>query len=209
MGAIPGAKFKPYRATRGISLPPIPGAMWSGRLFDGPARLRGGSSAWRAGWTGSPGALGRSDHVSRRAACRPARAHCPGWWSCRSSQNAGQHVRRRLELGAQDVGESAFAGFDDGAGVVGDQPAQHGVGVLGIAQVPGAVELVQAGGCSRCRVPMRRLRAGRRPRRGRPPGCVPGWRRPGRGPSGAGGVPGGAPGRGVAPMMPACPCCPG
>ena len=59
-------------------------------------------------------------------------------------QYAGQRVRRGVELGAQDVGESAFAGFDDGAGVVGDQPAQHGVGVLGLAQVPGAVELVQA-----------------------------------------------------------------
>ena len=63
-----------------------------------------------------------------------------------ASQHAGQHVRCRVELGAQDVGESAFAGFDDGAGVVGDQPAQHGIGVLGVAQVPGAVELVQAGG---------------------------------------------------------------
>ena len=29
---------------------------------------------------------------------------------------------------------------------MGDQPAQHGVGVLGVAQVPGAVELVKAGG---------------------------------------------------------------
>ena len=44
------------------------------------------------------------------------------------------------------MGESAFAGFDDGAGVVGDQPAQHGIGVPGVAQVPGAVELMQAGG---------------------------------------------------------------
>ena len=61
-----------------------------------------------------------------------------------AGQHAGQRVRRRLELEAQDVGESAFAGFDDGAGVMGDQPAQHGVGVLGVAQVPGAVELVQA-----------------------------------------------------------------
>jgi hypothetical protein len=60
-------------------------------------------------------------------------------------QHAGQYVRCRVELGVQDVGESAFAGFDDGAGVMGDQPAQHGVGVLGVAQVPGAVELVQAG----------------------------------------------------------------
>ena len=31
-------------------------------------------------------------------------------------QHAGKHLRRRLELQAQDVGESAFAGFDDGAG---------------------------------------------------------------------------------------------
>jgi hypothetical protein len=29
---------------------------------------------------------------------------------------------------------------------VGDQPAQHGIGVLCVAQVAGAVELVQAGG---------------------------------------------------------------
>jgi len=35
-----------------------------------------------------------------------------------ASQNAGQDIRCRLELGAEDVGESAFAGFDDGAGVV-------------------------------------------------------------------------------------------
>ena len=62
-----------------------------------------------------------------------------------------QHVRTLasaywggIELQAQDVGKSAFAGFDDGAGVMGDQPAQHGVGVLGIAKVPGAVLGVQA-----------------------------------------------------------------
>ena len=30
--------------------------------------------------------------------------------------------------------ESAFVGFDDGAGVVCDQPPQHGIGVLGVAQ---------------------------------------------------------------------------
>jgi hypothetical protein len=59
-------------------------------------------------------------------------------------QHGGQHLRRGLELNAKDVGEPAFAGFDDGAGMVGDQPAQHGVGVLGVAQVPGAVEGVQA-----------------------------------------------------------------
>jgi len=58
-------------------------------------------------------------------------------------QHASQYVRRRLELGTQDIGESAFAGFDDGAGVMGDQPAQHGIGVPGVAQVPGAIELMQ------------------------------------------------------------------
>ena len=61
-------------------------------------------------------------------------------------QHAGQDVRCRVELGTQDVGESAFASFDNGAGVVGDQPAQCGVGVLGVAQVPGAIELMQTGG---------------------------------------------------------------
>ena len=61
-------------------------------------------------------------------------------------QHAGQHVRRRGELGTQDIGQSAFAGFDDGAGVVCDQPEQHPIGMLGVAQVPGAIELVQAGG---------------------------------------------------------------
>ena len=59
-------------------------------------------------------------------------------------QHAGKHVRRRVELQAQDVGKSAFAGLDDGAGMMGDQPAQQGVGVLDVAQVPGAIELVQA-----------------------------------------------------------------
>jgi hypothetical protein len=38
-------------------------------------------------------------------------------------QHAGEHLRRGLELQAQDVGESAFARLEDGAGVVGDQPA--------------------------------------------------------------------------------------
>jgi hypothetical protein len=40
-------------------------------------------------------------------------------------QHAGQRMRRRLELVAQDVSKSAFAGFDDGARVMGDQPAQQ------------------------------------------------------------------------------------
>jgi hypothetical protein len=151
-----------------------------------PARLSGGSSAWRAGWTGSPGALSRNGRVSRRAAVRQARAGRPGWWSCRSTSSRWPGRPCRVELRTQDAGESAFAGFDDGAGVVCDQPAQQGVGVLGVAPVPGAIELVQAGGGeagrSRCRAARRRLRAGRRPRREPVPGRVPGRRRPGRGP---------------------------
>jgi hypothetical protein len=55
-------------------------------------------------------------------------------------QRVGKLLRRRLKLQAQDLSKSAFAGFDDGAGVVGDQSAEHVVGAL----VPGAVELVQA-----------------------------------------------------------------
>ena len=54
-------------------------------------------------------------------------------------QYAGKRVGRGLELEAQDVGEAAFPGFDDGARVVRDQPAEHGVGVLGVTQVPGSV----------------------------------------------------------------------
>jgi hypothetical protein len=56
-------------------------------------RLLGGSSAWRAGLTGSPGARGRSGNGSRRAACRPGRARCPGWWSCRSRKYASAAFR--------------------------------------------------------------------------------------------------------------------
>jgi hypothetical protein len=42
-------------------------------------------------------------------------------------QRAGQRIRCGFELQGQDVGEAAFAGFDDGAGVVRDQAAHHGV----------------------------------------------------------------------------------
>jgi hypothetical protein len=59
-------------------------------------------------------------------------------------QHAGKRVRRRLELQAQDVGKSAFADLDDGAGLMGDQQSAAGVGMLGVAQVSGAIELVQA-----------------------------------------------------------------
>ena len=59
-------------------------------------------------------------------------------------QHAGQILWCGLEFQDQDVGESAFFGFHDGTGVVGDQLAQHGVGVAGVAEVTGAVEGVQA-----------------------------------------------------------------
>ena len=73
------------------------------------------------------------DELAVRAGCHVA-----------ASQHAGKRVRCGLELQAQDVGKSVFAGFDDGVGVMGDQPAQHGVGVLGVAQVTGTVQGVQA-----------------------------------------------------------------
>ena len=37
-----------------------------------------------------------------------------------AGQHTGKDVRRWLELEAQDVGKSAFAGFDNGVGVMGD-----------------------------------------------------------------------------------------
>jgi hypothetical protein len=40
-----------------------------------------------------------------------------------AGQRDGKEVRGRLELEAQDIGKPAFFGFDDGAGVVGDEPA--------------------------------------------------------------------------------------
>ena len=87
-------------------------------------------------------------------------------------------MRGRLELEAQDVGEAPFFGFDDGAGVMGDQPAQHGAGVLGVAQVTGAVECVQArygqvGRVADVVQPRSGFAGVRRPRREPVPGCVP------------------------------------
>jgi hypothetical protein len=63
-----------------------------------------------------------------------------------AGQYVGKRAWRRFELQPQDVGKSAFAGFDDRAGVMGDQPARHYVGMLGVARVPGAIELMQARG---------------------------------------------------------------
>jgi hypothetical protein len=50
-------------------------------------------------------------------------------------QRAGKRVWCELELEGQDVGESSVPGFDEGAGVVRDQPAEHGVSMLDVAQV--------------------------------------------------------------------------
>ena len=59
------------------------------------------------------------------------------------SQQVSTLERGSLELQVHLCWQVAFAGFDDGVGVMGDQPAQHGVGVLVLAQVPGAVQGVQ------------------------------------------------------------------
>ena len=50
-----------------------------------------------------------------------------------------------LELAGQLVGQAALVGFDEGAGVVGDQAAEHVAGLRDVAQVAGAVERVEAG----------------------------------------------------------------
>ena len=57
-----------------------------------------------------------------------------------TGQHAGQCVWRRFELAADSVSESAFPGFDDGARVMGDQSAEHGIGVLRVTEEPDAVE---------------------------------------------------------------------
>jgi hypothetical protein len=60
-------------------------------------------------------------------------------------QHAGQRRRRRLEL-QEGRWRVRVRRLDDGARSVCDQSAQHGIGVLGVAQVAGAVEGVQARG---------------------------------------------------------------
>jgi hypothetical protein len=60
-------------------------------------------------------------------------------------QRIRERLRRWCELAAQHRGQAAFLGLDLCACVVGDQAAQQFVGVLDIAKVAGAVELVQAG----------------------------------------------------------------
>jgi len=51
----------------------------------------------------------------------------------------------RGELPGEVAGEAEFGGAVQGAGVVGDQPAQDRFGVRGVAEVAGAVERVESG----------------------------------------------------------------
>ena len=105
-----------------------------------------------------------------------------------ASQNAGQHVRRGIELGTQDVGESAFAGFDDGTRVW--ATSRHSMASACWAsrryRAPSSwcMPVVARPGRSRCHAATRRLPAARRQRRESVPGCVLVRRRPGRAPSG-------------------------
>jgi hypothetical protein len=50
-------------------------------------------------------------------------------------QRVGKLLWRRLKPQGQHLSKSAFAGFDDGTGVIGNQPAQNSVGSLGVAQI--------------------------------------------------------------------------
>jgi hypothetical protein len=123
----------------------------------------------RFGYLGEP-PVGRHE-LTVRAGCHVA-----------AGQHAGKHVRRSLELQGQDVGESAFFGFDDGVGVMGDRPALHGVGLMDVAQVahhPGRAGPSRQGQArNRCRAAARPLAGDRRPRPGQVPGCMPARRRP-------------------------------
>lgn len=48
-------------------------------------------------------------------------------------EGLGEFVAFGGELGGEFVGEATLLGFDEGAGVVSDQPAESGVGVVGVA----------------------------------------------------------------------------
>ena len=60
-------------------------------------------------------------------------------------QRVAQIARGRLELAGQVASQPPLLGFDEGAGVVSDQAAQHVVGVLHVTQIAGAVEGMEAG----------------------------------------------------------------
>jgi hypothetical protein len=59
-------------------------------------------------------------------------------------ERVGERLGRGFELAAEDVGEVSLLSLDDGAGVMGDQAAQHRGRVLDIAEVAGSVQGVQA-----------------------------------------------------------------
>jgi hypothetical protein len=106
--------------------PPVCRARPSGQPCPGPARRRAGSSEWRAGstahqvpWTVPVTYLGKPLLDQHESAVRAGGHVTVG-------QHAGKVILCRLELGTQDAGKPAFFGFDDGAGVMGDQPAQDG-----------------------------------------------------------------------------------
>ena len=60
------------------------------------------------------------------------------------SQRIAEEPARRAELAAQLADKAALLGLDDSAGVMRDQRAQHWVGALDVAEVPGAVERMKA-----------------------------------------------------------------
>jgi len=123
MGAIPGARFKPHWATLGRHVGPSArfrsADLWGvgGCLMD----LLDCAEDHRRGALDGPAhqvpeAVAVMDLgeplLDRHGLAVRAGGHVA------ARQHAGQDVRCRVELGAQDIGESAFAGFDDGAGVV-------------------------------------------------------------------------------------------
>ena len=68
-------------------------------------------------------------------------------------QRVGQRRGRGPELAGQGGGEPAVGGLDDGARMMGDQPAQQVVGSLGIPQVAGTIERMESGVADGWRVP--------------------------------------------------------
>jgi hypothetical protein len=112
------------------------------------------------------------------------------------------------------VGQAAFVGLDDGAGVVCDQAAQQGFGVLDVAQVAGAVQAVQAsmgefGEVADVVQPCGGLEELGVGAEGRLEGAGLGGDALDVRPAAGAGAPEGVPGRAVRPVKPACSCGPG
>ena len=105
------------------------------------------------------GELGRrpSDSAADRIVCAVAgpdfsqallNGHVLAVWA-RDHVAVDQRVRQvapgRCELAAEFTSQAALRCFDDGAGVMGDQPADCVAGMLDVAQVAGAVQGMKAG----------------------------------------------------------------